>query len=63
MNEKTLKILTRMATFFDERRVGHVGPLGFRRSTDLMKLMACMDLLLDAGIIIPGKTRFLELIF
>ena len=61
MNEKTLKILIRMATFFDVRRVGHVGPLGFRRSTDLMKLMACMDLLLDAGIIIPGKTRFLDL--
>jgi len=61
MEEKLEKSLDRVAQYYDARKVGHVGPLGFRRSTDLMKLLACLDRLLDEGIIIPGKSRFLDL--
>ena len=56
--EKTLK---EVARFYDERKVGDVGPLGFRRSTDLLRLLACLPGLVENKIIEPGKTRFLDL--
>jgi len=61
MNSNLRKTLEHVARFYDARKVGDVGPLGFRRSTDLMKLLACLDRLLDEKIIVPGKTRFLDL--
>ncbi len=56
--EKTLKDVAR---FYDGRKVGDVGPLGFRRSTDLLRLLACLPGLVENKIIEPGKTRFLDL--
>ena len=56
--EKTLR---EVARFYDARKVGEVGPLGFRRSTDLTVLLACLELLIHEEIIIPHKTRFLDL--
>jgi len=53
--------LTRIARFYDRRKVGDVGPLGFRRSTDLGVLTTCADRLIAEGIIVPGETRFLDL--
>ena len=61
MNDNFKKTLYRVARFYDERKVGDVGPLGFRRSTDLMRLMACLERLLDERIIDPDQTRFLDL--
>jgi hypothetical protein len=61
MDDHLKKSLHRVARFYDERKVGDVGPLGFRRSTDLMKLMACLERLLDERIINPHQTRFLDL--
>ncbi len=61
MNVNLKKSLRRVARFYDKRKVGDVGPLGFRRSTDLMRLLACLDPLLDEKIIVPNKTRFLDL--
>jgi hypothetical protein len=61
MDNNLRKTLSRVARFYDERKVGDVGPLGFRRSTDLMKLMACLERLLDERIIDPDQTRFLDL--
>ncbi len=61
MNENLKKTLHKVAQFYDDRKVGDVGPLGFRRSTDLMKLLACLERLLEEKIIEPDKTRFLDL--
>lgn len=61
MDDHLLRTLQTVAQFYDERKVGDVGPLGFRRSTDLMRLMSCLDRLLDEGIINPDKTTFLDL--
>ena len=61
MNEYLKKTLARVARFYDHRKVGDLGPLGFRRSTDLMTLLACLDRLLDEGIIKPQETFFLDL--
>ncbi len=55
------KTLDRVAWFYDQRKVGHVGPLGFRRSTDLSKMRACLDKLVTEGIILPGRSKFLDL--
>ncbi len=61
MNEHLRKTLQKVANFYDQQKVGHVGPLGFRRSTDLMTLFACMDRLLEEEIIIPDRSIFLDL--
>lgn len=61
MNKNLKKSLSRVAQYYDERKVGDLGPLGFRRSTDLTKLLACLDPLLNEKIIVPGETRFLDL--
>jgi len=61
MDQQLKKSLTKVAEFYDQRKVGAVGPLGFRRSTDLMTLLACVDRLIGEGIIIPDETAFLDL--
>ncbi len=50
-----------MAEFFDARQVGDVGPLGFRRSTNLKTLLACTKRLIAEKIIRPGRSAFLDL--
>jgi SAM-dependent methyltransferase len=61
MEQRLEETLHRVAEFYDGKKVGDVGPLGFRRSTDLKILRKCADRLLDVGIIRPGETRFLDL--
>ena len=61
MEDPLKRTLEAVSEFFDQRKVGNVGPLGFRRSTDLKILLACMDRLLDEKILIPGKSRFMDL--
>ncbi len=53
--------LTKIAEFFDARQVGDVGPLGFRRSTNLTTLLACTERLIAEKLILPGKSAFLDL--
>lgn len=61
MDDLLFETLQRVARFYDDRKVGDVGPLGFRRSTDLKRLMGCLERLLAEGIIDPAQTRFLDL--
>lgn len=53
--------LLRTAKFYDARKVGDVGCLGFRRSSDLTALFGCLDLLFRERIIIPERSSFLDL--
>jgi hypothetical protein len=55
------KALQEVARFYDRRRVGTVGALGFRRSTDLGKLLPCLDWLMEQRLLIPGRSTFLDL--
>ncbi|NCO61339.1 hypothetical protein GW871_12995 [bacterium] len=55
------KTLGRVASFYDKRKVGETGALGFRRSSDLNILLDCVEVLLQEGLIIPGESRFLDL--
>ena len=61
MQNRLRSTLEAVSEFFDQRKVGNVGPLGFRRSTDLKVLLACLDRLVDEKILIPGKSRFMDL--
>ncbi len=55
------RTLEAVARFYDERKVGNVGALGFRRSTDLLVLLQCLETLVQEGWLDPGKSRFLDL--
>jgi len=59
--DQTRKALQEVARFYDQRQVGDVGALGFRRSTDLTKLLACLDWLTEQCLLIPGRSAFLDL--
>ncbi|MBC8418356.1 MAG: hypothetical protein ISR62_05685 [Desulfobacteraceae bacterium] len=61
MDQRLRKSLSKVAEFYDRRKVGDAGPLGFRRSTDLKTLFACTDRLIHEKIIDPGETAFLDL--
>jgi hypothetical protein len=61
LNREMRNILQAVAGFYDQRKVGDVGFLGFRRSTDLTRLVACLDRLIDQEILIPGKSLFLDM--
>jgi hypothetical protein len=53
--------LEAVARFYDARLVGDVGPLGFRRTTELGKLLSCAPALVENGILVPGESTFLDL--
>ena len=61
MDKDIEKSLLKVAHFYDGKKVGDLGPLGFRRSTDLMRLKDCIDRLLGLEVLIPGKSCFLDL--
>jgi len=53
--------LSAVARFYDERQVGDVGPLGFRRTSALGVLLSCVPTLIERGILVPGQSAFLDL--
>ena len=61
MDDGIKNSLIKLSQFFDARRVGDVGPLGFRRSTNLTTLLACAERLIAENIIIPGQSAFLDM--
>lgn len=61
LQEKIERTLREVSRYFDQRKVGDVGSLGFRRSTDLSKLMTCLPALLERQFLVPGKSFFLDM--
>jgi SAM-dependent methyltransferase len=61
LDQDVLRSLHKVAAFFDARKVGAVGSLGFRRSTDLLSLLGCLKGLVDEGLLIPDYSSFLDL--
>ncbi len=61
MDDTTRNSLKKLAEFFDARQVGDVGPLGFRRSTNLTTLLKCAERLMAENTIIPERSAFLDL--
>lgn len=49
------------ADFYDARKIGDVGALGFRRSTPLGTVLEVAELLVREGDLLPGTSNFLDL--
>ena len=50
-----------IADWFDARKVGDRGNQGFRKSTDLRDMIACLEELEERGFVHPDRTVFLDL--
>ena len=60
--EKTLEqALLQVVEFYDRRKVGNVGHLGFRRSSDLTKVFSCLKTMMGQGLLVPGEALFLDM--
>ena len=53
--------MLKVADFFDTRKVGNIGPLGFRRSSDLERLLSGIEELLGNNILAPSGLNFLDM--
>jgi hypothetical protein len=61
VDKKTNQTIQTIARFYDEKKVGDIGPLGFRRSTDLTRLAGSIDHLINQGFLTLGKSLFLDM--
>jgi len=47
--------------YYDDRKVGETGCLGFRKSTRLGALSDSLEILIREKILVPGQSRFLDM--
>jgi len=55
------KILQTIADFYDQRKVGHIGSMGFRRSSDLRRVKGAISQLIARSFLLPRKCLFLDM--
>jgi len=61
-SEETVeRTLLHVAEFYDRRKVGDVGHLGFRRSSDLSKVLSCLKTMIGQGLFVPAEALFLDM--
>lgn len=53
--------MLRVADFFDNRKIGNVGPLGFRRSSDLGRVLAGIEELQEQSTLKSSNLNFLDM--
>jgi hypothetical protein len=61
IEEIVKRTLFTVARFYDQRKVGDAGSLGFRRSSDLTKLVACLTWMVERHVLVPQSSSFLDL--
>ncbi len=61
IEEIVKQTLLTVARFYDQRKVGDVGSLGFRRSSDLTKLVTCLTWMVERHVLVPQSSSFLDL--
>jgi hypothetical protein len=61
LDEDLRKTLLKVAQFYDQRKVTHKGYLGFRQSSDLTRLVGCIDHLVHHAFLIPRQSLFLDM--
>jgi SAM-dependent methyltransferase len=60
--DKTLeRTLLQVVEFYDGRKVGDVGHLGFRRSSDLSRVLSSLKTMIHQGLFWPGAAHFLDM--
>ena len=57
----TKKAMLRVADFFDSKKVGNIGPLGFRRSSDLKRLLSGIEELHKSKVLKASGLNFLDM--
>jgi hypothetical protein len=60
-NENMKETLQGVARFYDQRKVGDVGSQGFRRSSDLSKLISCINTMIERKILVQNQSVFLDM--
>jgi len=61
LNEALERTLLQVAEFYDGRKVGDAGHLGFRRSSDLSKVLSSLKTMMRQGLWEPEKSLFLDM--
>ncbi len=61
LDEGLRETLLKVAQFYDQRKVSHTGYLGFRQSSDLTRLVACIEHLIQESLLIPQQSLFLDM--
>ncbi len=59
--ENSKNAMLKITDFFDSRKIGNIGPLGFRRSSDLEKLLSGIEELQKNKILKPSALNFLDM--
>jgi SAM-dependent methyltransferase len=59
--ESVARALLQVVEFYDWRKVGDMGPLGFRRSSSLAKVLSSLNAMIGQGLFVPGISRFLDM--
>jgi len=55
------RTLLQVVEFYDRRKIGDVGHLGFRRSSDLSKVLSCLKTMIVQGLFAPAEALFLDM--
>jgi hypothetical protein len=61
LDDELRRTLLKVAQFYDQRKVTHKGYLGFRQSSDLTRLVACIEHLIQHSLLIPQQSLFLDM--
>src|SRR5512135_807389 len=61
LSETLERTLLQVVEFYNRRKVGDVGHLGFRRSSDLYKVFSCLKTMIGQDLLVPGAAHFLDL--
>jgi len=61
LNQTLERTLLQVAEFYDRRKVGEVGHLGFRRSSDLSKVLSSLKTMMRQGLLVPEEALFLDM--
>jgi hypothetical protein len=59
--DKLEKTLQTVVDFYDQRKVGHIGSMGFRRSSDLGRVKGAIAQLIGRSLLTPQKCLFLDM--
>jgi len=59
--EMVEQTLLQVVEFYDRRKIGDVGHLGFRRSSDLSKVLSCLKTMIGQGLFAPAEALFLDM--
>jgi hypothetical protein len=59
--ESVERTLLQVVEFYDQRKVGDVGHLGFRRSSNLSKVFSCLKTMIGQGLFVPGASQFFDM--